>query len=593
MYITETKLLIDEIDTPILKTNGLFVKGRALHKALFQGEYYTIKTDVVEELIKNGATNTSSGGAEQILGFSMTVYPQFDNMPLESVTLRRLDTNGNANCLSTALYMYVDCFVGDELVKTIYSDNNAQQVEGDNLQTTWNFVNSDFRLSQSFSRVQFRFTQQKGNRQNKTARSSYMGSSSNKLYIEGWKTMYPNQSAGNEWKPFSTNFYIRLTKGFSGIQQHIDNDVIHFTQENRQQLNNQYEELNTAFENHVADDDIHVTAQEKQKINSITSDLGDLNDSLINLINDHKTQEGLHWTVDDRESILSMNSSISTVSNDLKRHKADMNLHWSESDKMKINECIEHIPNINQKFEDIHSEIENTLQTSYTTLREGLELIAGGRMATKAIQLSRAHFTDGKIKEIHIPYYNYSQTDSGKTANLCVQIFYAGQNEQTIKPDSECFWSTDVITQDKHGTSFPNDAGVSIFRFDNLEIPRDYSFVRLCFVSDIGQNPNGTNNCVDYRIQVLSSTGTNSGYTGFDDDLCKLLPSGGNYYAYVNVIKANKLEEITDFQTKFDYFSNHVSETRIHVSPEDRTKWDNLVERVAALEARISELENS
>lgn len=126
-----------------------------------------------------------------------------------------------------------------------------------------------------------------------------------------------------------------------------------------------------------------------------------------------------------------------------------------------------------------------------------------------------------------------------------------------------------------------------------MEIPRDYSFVRLCFVSDIGQNPNGTNNCVDYRIQVLSSTGTNSGYTGFDDDLCKLLPSGGNYYAYVNVIKANKLEEITDFQTKFDYFSNHVSETRIHVSPEDRTKWDNLVERVAALEARISELENS
>jgi len=54
-------------------------------------------------------------------------------MPLESVTLRRLDTNGNANCLSTALYMYVDCFVGDELVKTIYSDNNARQVEGDNL----------------------------------------------------------------------------------------------------------------------------------------------------------------------------------------------------------------------------------------------------------------------------------------------------------------------------------------------------------------------------------------------------------------------------------------------------------------------------
>jgi hypothetical protein len=121
-----------------------------------------------------------------------------------------------------------------------------------------------------------------------------------------------------------------------------------------------------------------------------------------------------------------MNSSISTVSNDLKKHKADMNLHWTVDDKMKINKCIEHIPNINQKFEDIHSEIENTLQTSYSTLREGLELFSGGRMATRVIQLSRAHFTDGKIKEIHIPYYNYSQTDAGKTANLCVQIFYAG-----------------------------------------------------------------------------------------------------------------------------------------------------------------------
>jgi hypothetical protein len=112
-----------------------------------------------------------------------------------------------------------------------------------------------------------------------------------------------------------------------------------------------------------------------------------------------------------------------------------------------------------------------------------------------------------------------------------------------------------------------------------LEIPRDYSFVRLCFVSDIGQNPNGVDNCVEYRIQVLSLKGnsSSSGYTSFDDDLCKLLPSGGNYYGYVNVIKANKLEEITDFQTKFDYFSNHVSETRIHVSPADREKWDNIV----------------
>ena len=68
-------------------------------------------------------------------------------MILESVTLRRLDNDGSANGLSEKLFMYINCYMDDKLVKTIYSDNSAKQELNDNLMTTWYFNDSYFRIN--------------------------------------------------------------------------------------------------------------------------------------------------------------------------------------------------------------------------------------------------------------------------------------------------------------------------------------------------------------------------------------------------------------------------------------------------------------
>ena len=155
MSIIETKFRKGFVETPELRTNGLFINNINMTDILF-GAVHTVTNDTREELAEKGDIVNSSN-PEQVLGFRMPITEDLIDMPLISVTLRRKDTTGNATALSNFVYMYVDCYneTGD-VVHTFYSINSAKQQSNDGLQTTWFFIENNI-ISEFYKKVEFRF----------------------------------------------------------------------------------------------------------------------------------------------------------------------------------------------------------------------------------------------------------------------------------------------------------------------------------------------------------------------------------------------------------------------------------------------------
>ena len=109
------------------------------------------------------------------------------------------------------------------------------------------------------------------------------------------------------------------------------------------------------------------------------------------------------------------------------------------------------------------------------------------------------------------------------------------------------------------------------FRFNNFELPDDYEFVRFLFAKGDTVIPVHTdsNTVIEARVQVLApkEQGSEGEYAESPDDECKVMHISGtsNWYPHVRVMK-----------TVLGY-SDIVS----------------LLNRISALELRVSELENS
>ena len=188
MSIIETKIFKRSIETPELRTNGLFINKINMTDILF-GATQTISNDARKTLEERGDI-VNDTNPEQVLGFRLPITEDLIDMPLISLTLRREDTTGSATALSNFVYAYVDCFnARGDIVHTFYSFNSAKQQSNDGLETTWYFVKDNI-ISEYYTKIEFRFTTTYETRGNATVRSTNMvkSGSNAKLYIQGcWK----------------------------------------------------------------------------------------------------------------------------------------------------------------------------------------------------------------------------------------------------------------------------------------------------------------------------------------------------------------------------------------------------------------------
>lgn len=111
-----------------------------------------------------------------------------------------------------------------------------------------------------------------------------------------------------------------------------------------------------------------------------------------------------------------------------------------------------------------------------------------------------------------------------------------------------------------------------LFDFENLYIPEDYKFVRIMCVSDKNNAPNcvTNENCLPFRVRVLSLENNTGDYTSFDDDECKTFNTGGNYIIYAN---ASTVTSVTDSIKNLNEIQSKLSqvETEIEQNVSDIT----------------------
>ena len=193
----------------------------------------------------------------------------------------------------------------------------------------------------------------------------------------------------------------------------------------------------------------------------------------------------------------------------------------------------------------------------YSTLRDGLISVGGGKCDAICLQFSKEHFITGRIGKIQFPYYG----GKDKQAYLAVQLYYEGDDQTVTKTFQETVFSKQKCKEQN------GDEGISEVFFDNLVLPKDYKFVRFIFSQNNTEAPNiytGTN-CKSLRVRIVSDS---SGYN-WDDDDCKIFTGVNftqNWYGYVNVIRLFSV---------IDEISEHKNNSLIHVTAEDKEKWNN------------------
>lgn len=305
--------------------------------------------------------------------------------------------------------------------------------------------------------------------------------------------------------------------------------------------------------NHVANTNIHVTADDKTEISKITP--------LKTLVDGH-IGDASHLTEIQKTAI----AKVGTLETSLNNHVSNNTIHVTQTEKTeiaKVTNIQSNIEELETKYNNVTTILNNSLPDieTFSTMDSGnYKISASGKCNSTGFQLSREHFTTGSIKVVEICHIDGKNADD---IRLCAIVFNHGENENTPKTLDDCIFSVNTQTQ------IQGVAGSMCFRFNNLELPDDYEFVRFLFAKGDTVIPahNNSETVIEARIQILARNVDGNVFIESPDDECKVMSisSTFNWYPYVRVMK-----------TVLGY-SDIVS----------------LLNRISALESRVSELENS
>ena len=209
----------------------------------------------------------------------------------------------------------------------------------------------------------------------------------------------------------------------------------------------------------------------------------------------------------------------------------------------------------------------------YSTFRDDLIIVEGGRCDAICLQFSKEHFITGRIGKLQFPYYG----GKDKQAYLAVQVYYEGDDQTVTKTFQETVFSNQKCKEQK------GDEGISEVFFDNLVLPKDYKFVRFIFSQNNTEAPNiytGTN-CEALRVRIVSDS---SGYN-WDYDDCKVFTGTNatqNWYGYVNIVRLFSV---------IDEINEHKNDTIVHVTEEEKTFWNSKIDQ-DTLDEKLKEIGN-
>ena len=614
MSIEQTKLFKKRIETPELRTNTftsenlegnniladtIWFAGHDLEDTLFGDNIVEMVFDPIE-IISKANTGTISYGAEQIIAFQMKVTQDYKGKYMTSVTLRRCDTNtgsGKPVAQLEQVYLYANCMNSEgEVIDIFYSLDKHQQTQDDGLQTTWHFE-EPIKISKDYEFIRFYCTRVRGEAQtNVNLRSSNIKIDNTRQYINGWKTV--DQASIKE---FTTDFYVSVYQRTTGLLDHVNDTTIHVTAEDKERWDNLEVELNAGSFIEIGENntisvktadtlslDENTVPTTKAVYLEIGQTLTDAQTYADEAVSEHINQSGLHTSSD--------------LQNKWNNHVDDDTIHVTAAEKEKWNTHIgddthltaeqkttigkvsgieNNVINLTTKYNDITEILNNwspDIET-FSTLDSGAYVIkSGGKSNATGVQLSREHFTTGSIKMIQI--YHSDGMNVTNDIRLCAIVYNHGETESTQKTIDDCIFSTNTQSQ------MSGVGGCMCFKFNDLELPNDYEFVRFIFADAtkyvIGTNISNethvipvhtdANTIVEARVQILAPkvAGTEGEYIESPDDDCKTLhksgsPAWSNWYPHVRAVKT------------VAGFSQIIS----------------LINRVSQLEARVNELEKS
>ena len=260
-------------------------------------------------------------------------------------------------------------------------------------------------------------------------------------------------------------------------------------------------------------------------------------------------------------------SSGTGMTSDVKTHISDSGIHITAEEKEKIANSAT-TEELNTAISNIPDRFSITKYMRFSAFdNSNYEVNSGGKSNASGIQLSRSHFVTGDVKTVEIHHFDGSSTSN---IYLCAIIYGADEDENTVKTLDDCIFSSKPRSQG-------GSSGIMTFSFDNLILPENYKFVKFLFAKSKDVFPTHTNAETVYtpRIQVLRNKAAGN-FNEYADDECKVYTTSGttatdttsgwqNWYA---AVEAGYLV----------YQNNELS---------------SMLERIIALEARVSELENS
>lgn len=521
--VRETKLFKYNIESPTIAAEDIILSGIHLNSKLFGGETISTNFDVVQELAKNGIT-VGNRRAEQVIGFIMPVDEVRRGDKIVSVTAKRVDNDTSGGAEALANPVYMYIDMYDENNILIQTFFSKDPVQ----QTSGDVaINGVFQTTWDFENVVIKSRCSKLEFRFSTER----GSRQTNVRIRSHAMRVSANSAKIQLPGFKTIYPGGSVQPYTTEFTAVFDVVV------------------TGLQSHSEDTTLHLSPEKDQKIASI--------DRLDETLNGHIINGEIHTSVVEKQQISLNTNNIALLSSSVAA---------------------------------IQTSLQATIKNN-STLRQGLVAHIEGRLAAKCIQLSKQHFlqdyTDKKISEIHIPYYNSGNGDENKIAKLCVQFF--SQEEEII---GKQVYSLNEVKQSTIGGTPESN-----FYFDNLIIPDDFRYVRLCFVPNDSVIPNGATceNCVDYRIRILSPSDNQKQFDDFDTDDCAVYTGSGNMGNYVGYVKIVTIHSVLDQLYELDEIPRcieHVDDGDIHVTIDDKDRWDSKVD-YETFDNRFGDLEKA